>query len=180
MRDYKLELLELDRTFRLVDESSKTQQIQPVASAFAKNMDRIDSLIHMPSGLVFWSKLLGVHYDRAHRQVLGCDFGSETQVDLQRKQIIELLVRTNLAKEIDETARARDYARRLWVEANNDLRDMQSYGMVFLPQAIEALLFSIVIGMWTVFETLAGDLWKQAVNASPSGLAALEGDPGRI
>src|SRR4051794_32784492 len=34
--------------------------------------------------------------------------------------------------------------------------------------------------MWTVFETLAGDLWVAALNSGPQGLASLSGAKSRI
>jgi len=37
------------------------------------------------------------------------------------------------------------------------------------------MLSSMVVGTWTAFETLAGDLWEAAVNAHPRGLAKLVG-----
>jgi hypothetical protein len=39
---------------------------------------------------------------------------------------------------------------------------------------------SQIIGMWTAFETLAGDLWESALNAHPKGLASLKGTKDRI
>jgi hypothetical protein len=42
------------------------------------------------------------------------------------------------------------------------------------------LLTSFVIGSWSVFETMAGDLWEAALNIDPSGLAHLKGSPNRL
>jgi hypothetical protein len=42
---------------------------------------------------------------------------------------------------------------------------------------LDASLGSMVTGAWTAFEILAGDLWEQAINAHPTGLAALAGKP---
>ncbi len=44
----------------------------------------------------------------------------------------------------------------------------------------EAILSAMVIGAWTAFETLAGDLWVAALNTSPRRLARLSGDKKRI
>ena len=51
-----------------------------------------------------------------------------------------------------------------------------------MAKSMEALLSSIVIGSWAVFETLAPDLWKAAVNHGPAALAqrvnlAMQGNP---
>jgi hypothetical protein len=45
---------------------------------------------------------------------------------------------------------------------------------------INAMLSSLVLGMWTTFETMAGDLWEAALNAHPGVLADLAGDPKRL
>jgi hypothetical protein len=46
--------------------------------------------------------------------------------------------------------------------------------------AVEGLLSSMVLGTWTAFETLAGDLWDEALNVAPKRLAMLGGDARRI
>ena len=45
---------------------------------------------------------------------------------------------------------------------------------------IEAILFAELLGMWTAFETMAGDLWETALNRHPAGLAELKGVKNRI
>jgi hypothetical protein len=44
--------------------------------------------------------------------------------------------------------------------------------------AIDGIMASMVIGAWTAFETLAGDLWENALNTSPKlGIRALDAEP---
>ena len=40
---------------------------------------------------------------------------------------------------------------------------------------LESILIAQVTGMWTAFETLAGDLWESALNLHPYGLSELKG-----
>lgn len=47
-------------------------------------------------------------------------------------------------------------------------------------QGLEAMLSSCVTGMWTAFETMAGDLWEAALNLHPQGLAELKGRRKRL
>lgn len=47
-------------------------------------------------------------------------------------------------------------------------------------RGFEGVLMSAVVQTWTGFETLAGDLWRAAINAQPRGLADLKGMPTRI
>jgi len=48
-----------------------------------------------------------------------------------------------------------------------------------VKEGLDSLLVSIVVGAWTAFETMAGDLWESAVNACPQRLSALSGKPWR-
>ncbi len=51
---------------------------------------------------------------------------------------------------------------------------------VFGAGALQAWLGSVLVSVWTVFETLAGDLWIATVNANPHLLARLNGTAKRI
>jgi hypothetical protein len=44
----------------------------------------------------------------------------------------------------------------------------------------DALFLSYITTMWTVFETLAGDLWETAINEKPNQLAQLSGQTRRL
>jgi hypothetical protein len=45
-------------------------------------------------------------------------------------------------------------------------------------QYIRSIMDFQIVGIWTAFETFAGDLWEKAVNLHPSGLARLQGSWG--
>ena len=47
-------------------------------------------------------------------------------------------------------------------------------------QGCEAVLSAMIIGTWTAFETMAGDLWEVAINECPKHLSQLKGSAGRI
>ena len=47
-------------------------------------------------------------------------------------------------------------------------------------RGLEAWLSAFVVGTWTAFETLAGDLWEAALNLHPHKLADLKGSQKRI
>ncbi len=49
-----------------------------------------------------------------------------------------------------------------------------------MKQAMLSLYSSLLVGTWTAFETLLGDLWEAAVNTCPRTLAELKGGPKRI
>jgi hypothetical protein len=50
-------------------------------------------------------------------------------------------------------------------------------GSDVISQGVDALLYAMVTGAWTNFETLAAELWEAAVNAHPKSLAHLSGSP---
>jgi len=57
--------------------------------------------------------------------------------------------------------------------------DMFSTTKKYWP-GLGTVLLAQITGMWTAFETLAGDIWIAAVNAHPDGLAELKGRKNRI
>ena len=61
----------------------------------------------------------------------------------------------------------------------NDLICYQNYRNA-MSMAVEAQLLSVILGIWTAFEVLAGDLWEQALNCHPKILADLKGNQNRI
>ena len=50
-------------------------------------------------------------------------------------------------------------------------------GAGVLEQGVDALLYALITGAWSSFETLAAELWEAAVNAHPQTLAYLQGRP---
>ena len=49
-----------------------------------------------------------------------------------------------------------------------------------IAEAVQDLFYSIVVGTWTAFESLASDLWEAALNFNPKDLATLQGTKSRI
>ena len=49
-----------------------------------------------------------------------------------------------------------------------------------IERGLGGLFFGVLTGAWTAFETLMGDLWRDALNACPNPLAELRGGVGRI
>ena len=58
---------------------------------------------------------------------------------------------------------------------------MNIHSIVGFPDLeLEAWMASMLVGAWTAFECLAGDLWVKSVNIQPQYLAGLTGAPNRI
>jgi hypothetical protein len=47
-------------------------------------------------------------------------------------------------------------------------------------QGFETMLMSYIPAMWTIFETMASDIWEAAVNSNPDRLAQLKGKANRM
>lgn len=72
-------------------------------------------------------------------------------------------------------------------DADEDSDEGLKYGTWVLQQCshatalgVDALLASMVLGVWTAIETMAGDLWIATINANPRLLARLAGSAKRI
>lgn len=119
--------------------------ILPVG-AFLTNIRRLKGLLEMPADVLFCGGLVAL----AHQE--GGDF-------------MENFRRARESKEMADTRRR-----------DGDL----AFSMTVLQtgtdlwHGIEAILIAQITGAWTAFEVLAGDLWEQSLNTSPS-LAILDG-----
>jgi len=180
VRDYKLELLLLDQSPCNRLSGLETEAIKSVASAFAGNVDRIDSLARMPAGLFFWGTMLGHHYAVAHNQILTSNFDSSVTVSEDDAQAIDRLVQSMTAESITQVNADPSLESTIWFEGNRNIKRLERYLENVLPLAIEAVLSGIVVGAWTAVESLAGDLWEEAINLCPRGLSELKGTKNRI
>lgn len=62
---------------------------------------------------------------------------------------------------------------RAWNSAIEHM-NKNSENKLFRP-GLEAWMSAQIVGAWTAFETLAGDLWEAALNSHPAGLSELKG-----
>jgi hypothetical protein len=121
--------------------------------AFVKNMDRVLALGKTPAILVLHLEFYGGM--RRDQKTISMVFADGTAYPLNAQQ--DLTIDDN---EVDE-----------WFAK---LPNQGTY------LALENLLSSMILGTWTAFETLAGDLWETALNVHPKDLADLGGFAGRI
>ena len=149
--DFKLSaLLELPRDYR--KSVPAHESIGKVKSAFEGNMDRVVSLARLP-------RMLGLHWEFFRS---GAPFPTGTQT---------------FAAGPEDGTPAWTFVRR---DPVFDIDKMFATVSPAVYVAIETILSSMILGTWTAFETLAGDLWEEAINAHPAELAALRADEGRI
>jgi hypothetical protein len=74
---------------------------------------------------------------------------------------------------------ARDYERHRWAPDDDsplaapagEFLTKNTFGVLWYAKACRAILESCIAGVWTAFESLAADLWEEAVNLRPEPLA---------
>jgi hypothetical protein len=182
VRDLKYRELVIDQSYVEVDQEIKTQELVPAAKAFIRNMDRLTELVNAPHFLVQVATNLEYHTSSMLESKLSVD---------ERRGLYGLSGRkpSEHALSIREEVRAQWIA--LYKKDETDFYHKPKKPGTLVqslldnwPEATErpldAIMSTIIVGTWTAFETLAGDLWVRAVNRFPRLLSRLNGRPVRI
>jgi hypothetical protein len=180
VRDYKLESLKIDETFRSLSDEVSLPKIRDVAKSFIENVSRIESLASLPSGLFYWGSMLGANREIAFFEEAGfhSKSGKSPPLDLFSKIWENAEDRTK--KESEFVHGSPEWREKVWKDGVENIDRLGKIVPEWLSEAIDAVLSGVVIGAWTAFETLAGDLWEAAVNECPSPLMELGAHSGRI
>ncbi len=153
--------------------------VSQVGESFIKNLSRNDSQILMPfvislvMGLRAGASVaaFSTYKDRnpkvGNRTAEQLDASELKEVEAEFYGILSSLLSNQFESHERLEARFREIASTL--AANLNLANHEEV------DTIQSWLASAVIGTWTAFETMAGDLWEQAVNHHPRGLATLRG-----
>jgi hypothetical protein len=154
LKDYKLKKLgEFVRDYRKDIAPALTsfaiKEVQAATDSFGRNMERVLSSYSFPRGLM--SSLRG-HSERSKRSGTGGRatipaFSGQNVKPRGEDPIQEAL------KDLQETGK--------------DIEEIQN--------GLEAMMSAMIVGTWTAFETMAGDLWATALDIHPEGLAELKG-----
>jgi hypothetical protein len=157
----------------------KTPALRPVLDAFTSNVTRLQNMLLLPTGISFYSARLQNQADRAELKVTGT-VGKHIPVNFPQPvnaEVVEMFKKF-LVQEAEEDA--------AFFGASED-RKLAAVLLGFktgelslgrdpdINLALQAELSSYITAMWTIFESLAGDLWETAVNHMPAGLAELQG-----
>jgi hypothetical protein len=183
MADYGLQALAgIDRAYQMVGLTARTAALSGVGASFAGNVDRVLSLCRFPVRLLNCSERFRTNWSVASDRITGNM--NITYTDRPRY----LQMRPLIAAECEgfepgwlagveahgEEARFRLENTLFWINTMVDKAGL------FLGEAVESTLSSMIVSMWTAFETFAGDLWVATLNAHPQGLARLAGQEKRI
>jgi hypothetical protein len=70
-RDYKLDALEIDESYRGLAGNVRTEGLKSVVANFIQNIERIDSLAKMPIGLFHFGSVQGQNHELAYQKATG-------------------------------------------------------------------------------------------------------------
>ena len=135
-----------------------------VVAAFQKNVFRTVGLTALPAYLVAQTGVLQSAHDAAQFKVLGTLEAKPN--DAQRREIqseVDKVIGEDRLRSISDLPFLQAAARNieLWREDDGDT----------LGEQMDAVFASAIIGMWTAFEVLTGDMWEQVINERPDPLA---------
>jgi hypothetical protein len=149
----------------LVD-SIGTDRLKPIAGSFVRNIDNIINLLFSPVFLVFWA-----------RNFARCEV--EAMLKLTGRPTFSDAISTETLKRLSEQhhelmaswyhASSTNFMPDHEIQRSIDCIDiLLGEGRERLNAGFEAMLFSAIIGCWTAFETMAGDMWEEAINENPA------------
>jgi hypothetical protein len=158
--DFKLEVTrEIDRSYRNLPSSISTEKVRDVAGFFVQNMNRVLALSAFP---------LGVFNLRWMQMRESGEIASPSGVTVASRG------RTTLASlPPSDAARFAEVVDRFVERGLIENQEQADIG-------VQAILSAMVIGTWTAFESMAGDLWMAAIDSHPRKLAELAGGRNRI
>ena len=156
-----------------------------VSGAFLKNIQRINWMILTPSLVGDLTLHIQLCFDLARWRVTG-ELGTES-LPADHPQFQQV---TALANEFFQRSTQHlvsgigtpEHEQNVLNAIDQGTQPVEMLATEGSPsrQGIEALLSSCIIGIWTAFETMAGDLWQTAVNLHPRTLAELKGARKRL
>jgi hypothetical protein len=180
VRNYHLAVLAATRFgYRKARRALQHTATREVAAAFVGNMDRVLALITYPGKLLRASKEFGYVFGQAtvevtgmnHRQAFHKEYRKYIEMRPQILAACSPLPPEQMAS-FSKPGLAGAKAWEDWLFLSD--ATMMATGD-YLTSGVESILTSMLVGTWTAFETLAGDLWEAVVNAHPHGLAQLAG-----
>lgn len=161
----------------------KTPELEPVLRVLRYNWHRVRTLMITPAIIGHTAMQLQRDFDIAAFEIEGSLKNTENPLSLVKSEITERIAELHTARLEREKALLGTDA---WDQHVFKTHEIGAIAVNMLARApfgtggFEYLLSTFVIGAWSVFETMAGDLWETSLNLNPSGLAHLKGAPNRL
>jgi hypothetical protein len=154
----------------------RVPQLQPIAQAFIRNMNRVRGLGSLSINLMsvamvnecarmqaLFNKKINPDDPRIIFGHAHYDDALFSEVNEERKRLIDNWIKAYPTKEAFEVS----IAAKTTYNMNIILDENKEEGW----SAIQATMAAMLIGLWTAFESMAQDAWINAVNTCPSPLA---------
>jgi hypothetical protein len=163
-----------DRNY--VNLSCQTRQLQPIARAFTRNMNRVRGMGMLPINLTtvaiineaarveaLVNKGIPLHDPRITFNHPKFDSTLFDEVNEERKRLADEWVKSHPSAIFESGVEGMN----LIIDSNKDMA----------WEAVQATMAAMLIGLWTAFESLAQDTWIAGVNERPIPLAERTLDP---
>ena len=157
----------------------KTRSLTGPFAAFLYNILRLKSLMIAPSRIGYYMSYLTNLLARAELEKTGrvSEYDDAQQLPDVSSRFTELFMEEiKKRRALAGTSAAAERRVKIILDMTNIMHFFAAVDSDF-KTSLEAMLASYITGMWTAFETLAGDLWERALNVSPENLATLQGVP---
>lgn len=187
----QLDDLKLDCLLGLIDKVAPSPDalrpaLKPVAEAFVENFRRLQNQILLPAFAVAFATRFQHFRCLAIQEVKGRvitvergdpDFAKtgETFTRLFRKDNLERTRKISEAGEGKPSSIIGEELRDGFHILGQILGQMSKAQAPVMLSGAREQFASHITATWTIFETLAGDLWEAAINGHPSGLSGLHG-----
>lgn len=168
MTDFEFERnREFAQSFDSLPAQVKCPEFTEIAETFRTNMRRVRSLGAMPIELIYWTMAFTAHRKDAER-LLGLPATTPETPELAATAN-QLLREWIQKRDALGPAAALDHT---WSLGGQNLKaTLAADASGELARGIEAVLSAMITGAWAAFETLAIDLWIEALNKHPVPLA---------
>lgn len=181
--------LKLDALLRAIRSGAGSPQAPPgspcleaAVDAWTSNVVRGYNLFLFPITALFFQTTKQSLADRVFHKVYGFDsppkeMEKETQQEIDRR-FREFAIKLQSMASRDPSGTIELVTKHGFGHLQELLQTTKMvslYGTGVLEQGVDALLYALIAGAWSNFESLAGELWEAAVNEHAPTLAILQG-----
>jgi hypothetical protein len=164
------EAFRLDKSFMGLDQATANRELKWVAEAFLAQLDSVNALLAFPVRMMLAADAWRIAQDIAARKVLGTTKPAPAEFQLKADEI-----RAEAEVQLRHVTTAQSNPK-VWESVWEAQKSQLEYCSVFFyPNGLRggrAILSSAILTFWTAYESLATDLWVQAVDLRPTRLAA--------
>jgi hypothetical protein len=181
VEELKLDSLYIDPSYRKLVDDIQTDNLKSVVAAFIQNINQLAALSKMPVKLFYWGSVIGQNFVVAYQDVTKKKFVFPPDSKTLEENISLIVERERIwtSKMVEQLKVDEERQTKVEKDSYQELLFLLPLD-VPLADSTKAILFAVVIGAWTAFETLASDAWIGAYDALPREAKRQCGDQLRI